>query len=81
MKINEDVFRHEILDTTTLDYFTSLKRNLNFCEGVVNPHICGVFPADEVPSENFTIQTEKDISWISNTDPSHSRGEHWVSIL
>ena len=81
MKINEDVFRHEILDTTILDYFTTLKSNLNFCEGVVNPYICGVFPADEVPSENFDIKPDKEISWISNTDPSHKRGRHWVSIL
>ena len=77
----EDVFRHEVLDTTVLDYFITLKNNLNECEGVVNPCICSVFPADETPCENFDIKPDKEISWISNTDPSHRHGQHWVSLL
>ena len=81
MKINDDVFRHEVLDTTVLDYFTTLKNKINFCEGIVDPQICGVFPADEIPCENFDIKPGREISWISNTDSSHKHGQHWVSIL
>ena len=81
MKINEEVFRHEVLDTKTLDNFLTLKQNWDFCNDKFIPLTCGVFPADETPSENFDFVNNQQISWISNTDPSHKPGMHWVSIL
>lgn len=81
MKISEDVFRHEVLDTTVIDYFLNLKSTFDFCRGVQDPLICGVFPADETPSQNFNLLESQDISWVSNIDPSTKPGRHWVSIL
>ena len=81
MKVNEEVFRHEVLDTTTLNHFLSLKRDWDLCNANFNPLICGVFPANETPTENLDLIHNRQISWILNTDPSHKPGTHWVSIL
>ena len=58
-----------------------MKNNWDFCQGVNNPSICSVFPADETPNENFDLVCGQEISWVSNIDPSHKPGRHWVSIL
>ena len=81
MKIKEDVFRHEALDTKVIDYFLTMKNHWDFCRRVNDPLICGVCPADETPNENFDLVCGQDISWVSNIDPSDKPGRHWVSIL
>lgn len=57
MIIDEQVFRHEVLDTTTLDHFMSLKQTSDVCHGELIPFTCGVFPADETPIENSIFNT------------------------
>ena len=80
MKVSEDVFWHEVLDTTFLNFMINQKQNWDVCNHDVTPWTCGAYPADETPNENLTVVPSQ-ISWISNTDPSSQPGKHWVSIL
>ena len=55
MKFNDEVFRHEILDTTFLSHMIKMKQNFDLCKGDVLPWTAGVFPADKVPDEAFNM--------------------------
>ena len=80
MKISEEVFRHEVLNTSFLTVMISKKQEWDVCNNDLVPWTCGVHPANESPDENLNI-TPSQISWISNTDPSFKPGTHWVCIL
>ena len=80
MKINEEVFRHEVLDTSFLNFMITLKQNWDICNDDRVPWTCGAYAADESPNENFNLIPSQ-ISWISNTNRLHEPGTHCVCIL
>lgn len=83
MYVDEEVFRHEALDTETLDYLVDQKNRIYSCnsnEDITYPWTSGVYPADEVPSAFFAHDTYH-MNWISNTDPAEKAGQHWVCIF
>lgn len=43
-------------------------------DSILNKHVKGVFPADQLP-KNITAG-----SFIANTDKSHKRGQHWCAF-
>ena len=73
--LSEKVFRHEALDTTTLDYLLDKKNAM--CR--MNVWSYGVYPADELPDVFFSHDNYY-FNWISNTDIGSMPGTHWVSV-
>ena len=71
----EAVFRHEALDTTTLDYLLDKKNAM--CRSDVWSY--GVYPADELPDVFFSHENYY-FNWISNIDEASMPGRHWVNV-
>ena len=76
MELPDHIFRHEALDTVTLNYLID-KKNFMFQNGIFT---YGVHAADEIPSQ-FSVFEDGEFNWISNTDESSDPGKHWVCVL
>ena len=74
MIIPESVFRHEALDTSTLDYLIDKK---NARSSIFSYEVSA---ADQIP-QAFHESDEETYNWISNTDKSDKPGKHWVCVL
>ena len=73
MIIPESVFRHEALDTSTLDYLIDKK---NARSSIFSYEVSA---ADQIP-QAFHESVEEAYNWISNTDESDKPGKHWVCV-
>ena len=75
MELPDHIFRHEALDTITLDYLVDKKNSISTNETFTY----GVHASDSLPDEFFAID-DCEFNWISNTDRSSEPGKHWVCV-